>query len=305
MGKYLLQILIVIHLLFLFSPNILAQEIPEIRQVEISSGGSDREILININYPNISDSKSILDVKSEYLASGFRMASDDGIEKMCQKSGTKIFCEKISGLTTYEFVWNPQKYLEEKYCKNVTAEKQKTQSLSINKFKIESESEFPYIHKIVTIGVTTDGSLSETYADLSNDLSFAVLWNVNNIKSSSSAINRISFDDLTGYEIIGNKIVGGDETYRPRMGSFQKFAISSSREQGPYEIFFANLSHNKINIDGVDLSLCNSNSVETETSKEMLRTSQIDSMATELAPTQINTVDIYFIMTKISEEYFI
>jgi len=265
MGKYLLSVLSILLLTVILSLKVCASDGHEITSVDLVKNENIYKAKVSVKLPpQPGVFSTILDLKSLKLAQGFQKAAVNGFDQLCKIDGSKVMCdhEKDTLSLAYEFVWQPQHVIESEFCTNVTLEKQKSVDESKNyvaKFVTEAQNTHSFIQEIVIRGVTTEGNLSETYADFAFDKSVAILWGTNVFASQENQISEISFVKDNSFHKLSKDVAQSETSFRPYAGS-----LSSFEAQEQYKIFLINTKKNSMSVESANLVLCKKENIKTE-----------------------------------------
>ena len=186
--------------------------------------------------------KSITLSLPSYLREGF--ITDHTTCKNDEEKGA-IVCVNPGIPTELHFRWDIRTILEKKYCEEVSGEKQTSQPW-VGRYVFKRTDSFPWTRSITINDLYIDGSLGDTYADLTTKSAYTVLWSF-----GSSVGDRVEF--------------GGDTEGKPLLGSLD------SIQGNPTTLYVVDRNKHTVNISTAKLTACSVSDITNQSFDQLLR----------------------------------
>ena len=189
--------------------------------------------------------KSITLSLPSYLREGYV-----GDSTACKNDDEKksIVCVNPGIPTALHFRWDTRDVMEKKYCKEVVGEKQTSQPW-VGRYVFKRTDTFPWTRKVLIDDLhIDDGSLTDTYADLTTKSAYAVLW---------------SFGSLTGERADAVQF-GGDTTDKLFLGTLE------SIKGNPVTLYIINRQKHTVNVSSTKLVTCSVADITTESFDQLV-----------------------------------
>ena len=217
------------------------------------------DVFVPIDRNNDSTIKSIILSLPSYLREGYV-----GDTTACKKDDDKesIVCAKPGIPTELHFRWDTHAIMESRYCEEVIGVRQNSKPW-VGRYVFKRMDTLPWTRGVLIHDLhVDDGSLTDTYADLTTKSGYVVLWTF-----GSSVGSNVEF--------------GGNTVSEPFLGTLE------SIKGNPMTLYIVDHNKHTVNIASVKIIACSVADITTESFDQLVEVEYFGEDVTE----KIDTVD--------------